>query len=151
MTMSFPYVLQRCNQPVLTLGGRWVRPRPLIGVTIVGPTDSRFRAGLLDTGADDTVFPERLAAVIGVDLVNAPLTQAASVTHGAIPVRLAQVRLRVTDGSEFREWPALVGFTPAPIRNALLGFAGFLQFLTSTFHGDRELVDLTVNTLCPGT
>ena len=33
----------------------------------------------------------------------------------------------------------------------LIGFAGFLQFFTATFHGDREQVELTVNALYPGT
>ena len=44
-----------------------------------------------------------------------------------------------------------VGFTSAPLRRALLGFAGFLPFYSAHFHGDREEVELTVNTLYPGT
>ena len=36
------------KQPVVTLGGRWVRPRPLVGVTIIGPTSSRLIDGKLD-------------------------------------------------------------------------------------------------------
>jgi hypothetical protein len=32
----------------------------------------------------------------------------------------------------------------------LLGFAGFLQFFTATFRGDREEVELAVNVLYPG-
>lgn len=35
-----------------------------------------------------------------------------------------------------------VGFSPA-ISRPLFGFAGFLQFFTATFHGDREQVELT--------
>jgi hypothetical protein len=31
------------------------------------------------------------------------------------------------------------------------GYAGFLQFFTTTFHGDRELAELTVNSAYPGT
>jgi hypothetical protein len=33
----------------------------------------------------------------------------------------------------------------------LYGFAGFLQFFTAKFEGDREEVELTVNSLYPGT
>jgi hypothetical protein len=33
----------------------------------------------------------------------------------------------------------------------MVGFAGFLQFFTATFHGDREEVELTVNMAYPGT
>jgi hypothetical protein len=45
----------------------------------------------------------------------------------------------------------MVGFTPVRLNRALLGFAGCLQFFTATFHGDREEVELTVNSLYPGT
>jgi hypothetical protein len=105
----------------------------------------------LDTGADDTIFPETLAVLIGVDLSNAPSGQGAGSTMAAVPIRYAQVYLRITDGREFREWPAWVGFTPARIYRPLLGFAGFLQFYSAHFHGDREQVELTVNSLYPGT
>jgi hypothetical protein len=57
----------------------------------------------------------------------------------------------LTDGKESREWPAIVGFTPARIPYPMLGFAGCLQFFTTTFHGDLEAVDLTINRLYPGT
>ena len=67
------------------------------------------------------------------------------------PLRYAEVRLRMTDGKEFREWPAWVGFTSAPLRHPLLGFAGCLQFFGANFLGDREEVELTVNSLYPGT
>jgi hypothetical protein len=72
-----------------------------------------------------------------------------TLTHA--PVRYAQVFLRMTDGKEQREWPAWVGFTPAKIQSPLLGLAGFLQFFTATSSGDREEVELMVNSLYPGT
>jgi hypothetical protein len=67
------------------------------------------------------------------------------------PLRYAQVTLRITDGQEYREWPAWVGFTPVKLRYALLGFAGFLQFFDAASRGAREEVELTVNALYPGT
>jgi predicted aspartyl protease len=109
------------------------------------------RQGLLDTGADDTVFPEALAATLGLDLSQAPVGGLTAAGGALFPVRYAQVTLRLTDGQEFREWPACVGFTSAPLRMSLLGFAGFLQFFTATFHGDLEKVELTINRLYPGT
>jgi hypothetical protein len=148
--MLFAYKHITLSSPAIALGGRWVRPRPIIGVTLVGPSDSRLLEGLLDTGADDTVFPESLAAIVGVDLTNAPVGQASTATLTNAPLRYAQVSLRITDGKEQREWPAWVAFTPAKLQNPLLGFAGFLQFFTATFHGDREEVELTVNSLYPG-
>ena len=53
-------------------------------------------------------------------------------------------------GNDRCEWRAWVGFTPPRWPWALLGFAGFLQFFTATFHGDREEVELTANALLPG-
>ena len=43
------------------------------------------------------------------------------------------------------------GLPPVKLQRPLLGFAGFLQFFTATFHGDREEVELTVNSLYAGT
>jgi hypothetical protein len=106
--------------------------------------------GRLDTGSDDTVFPERLAALIGVDLSNAPIGQNRTANMALVTVRYAQIILRITNGVQRREWPAWVGFTSA-VSRPLLGFAGFLQFFTATFHGDREQVELTFNSLYPGT
>jgi hypothetical protein len=51
---------------------------------------------------------------------------------------------------EQREWPAWVAFTPARLNQPLFGFAGLLQFFTAAFHGDREQVELTINSLYPG-
>lgn len=60
--MRFPYKMTRVGRPVLTLGGRWVRPQPLIHVALVGPIATRPVLGILDTAADDTVFPDYVAA-----------------------------------------------------------------------------------------
>jgi hypothetical protein len=120
-------------------------------VSVIGPNKTHPTDALLDTGSDDTVFPESLAASIGLDLRNAPIGQATTANLSNAPLHYAQVHLRITDGKEQREWPAWVGFTPAKLHLPLLGFAGFLQFFTATFHGDREYVELTVNSLYPGT
>lgn len=59
MGLFFRYSLNSVNQPIVSLGGRWSRPRPLITVSIIGTSNTIADVGLLDTGADDTVFPER--------------------------------------------------------------------------------------------
>jgi hypothetical protein len=133
------------------LGGRTVRPRPLVNILVIGPTDSRLRPALLDSGADDTIFPETLATDIGLDLTSAPSGLATVANLGLVPLRYADVTLRLTDGFEQHEWPATVGFTSAPLTHPSLGFAGVLQFFSATFFGDREEVELTVNSLYPGT
>jgi hypothetical protein len=89
--------------------------------------------------------------VIGLDLTNAPVGSSAGVGSGRLALRYAQVTLRIAGHREQREWQAWVGFTPARLRQPLLGFAGFLQFFTATFSGDREEIELAVNSLYPGT
>lgn len=59
--------------------------------------------------------------------------------------------MRIASATEHRAWTAWVGFTSTPVRRALLGFAGFLQFFDATFYGHREEVELAVNGLYPGT
>jgi hypothetical protein len=101
--------------------------------------------------ADDTVFAETDALRIGIDLTNAPISFMAGIGGFGYPIRYAQVTLRMSDGIEFREWPAWVGFTTATLRRPLLGFAGCLQYFTATFFGDLEEVELHINSLYPGT
>jgi hypothetical protein len=151
MSMLFPYARMNTGRPIWPLGGRTDRPRPLVLVSLIGPANTFPQQAVLDTAADDTVFPEQAAAYIGLDLTNAPVGEATAVGGARVPVRYAQVVLRLTDGQEFREWPALVAFTPIPRSHALLGFAGCLQFFDATFRGAREEVELTVNSLYPGT
>jgi hypothetical protein len=105
---------------------------------------------VLDTAADDTVFSDTLAAQIGLDLINAPAGSGTGAGLAHVGLRYARVRLRLTDGQEQREWQAWVGFTPSRIPYPMLGFAGCLQFFRSIFHGDREEVELTVNSLYRG-
>ncbi|HEY7156051.1 MAG TPA: retropepsin-like aspartic protease [Gemmataceae bacterium] len=151
MTLRFPYRNFRPAHQIVPLAGRIFRPRPVFSVTLSGPHGSAAQDALLDTGADDTVFPEWAVQRIGIDLTNAPLGHAGGLPQGSVPVRYARVTLRIADNHERREWEAWVGFTPSPIRFPVLGFIGFLQYFTATFHGDREEVELTVNNHYPGT
>jgi hypothetical protein len=150
MSLLFRYRVIAVPHSVVPLVGRWARPRPLVIASVIGPSGTRPAEGLLDTGADDTVFPERLATQEGLDLTNAPTGQCTTANLAHLIVRYAQVTLRLTDGVERLEWPAWVGFSPR-IQRALFGFAGFFQFFTATFHSDREQIELTINSLYPGT
>ncbi len=151
MSMKFRYRLFRTAQAVLSLGGRWVRPRPIIRVAVIGPRATEFREALLDNGSDDTVFHESVAVRIGIDLTSAPTGEASGAGGQPVRLRYAEVRLRISDGLEHREWTAWVGFTNVPLRRSLLGFGGFLQFFTAVSKGDHEEVELTINSLCRGT
>jgi hypothetical protein len=138
--------------PAIALGGCLFRPRPIISISLSGPTGTRLVRGLVDSGADDTVFPESLAPLLGIDLTNAPEGQLGGFT-GALTtrIRFASVILRLATTTDRREWTALVGFTAAPLRHGLLGFAGVLQFFTAEFRSEQEEVELRVNALYPGT
>jgi len=151
MSLRFFFKLMPAPAPVISLGGRFVRPRPIITVSVIGPQGTWVGDALLDSGADDSIFPEAVAVRAGIDLSAAPTGTAIGTGMARIALRFAEVSLRVTDGAEQRAWSALVGFTPDKLRRPLLGFAGFLQFFTATFHGDREEIELTVNSLYPGT
>jgi len=145
MSMRFSYQSTTHHLPLVSLGGRMERPRPVVAATLIGPARSWCMDSLLDTGADDTVFPEWVAVALGIDLTNAPMGAASGVGAGLGVLRYAQVTMRIADNQEQREWTAWVGFTAAKSRYPLLGFAGFLQFFTATFFGDREEVELTIN------
>lgn len=106
---------------------------------------------LLDTGSDDCIFPEAIAPRIGVDLSQAQAHTLTPIGGSPSVIRYCEVMLRLADGVEFREWRAWVGFSSLRMRYPVLGFAGCLQFFTVTFHGDREVVELAVNGLYPGT
>jgi hypothetical protein len=151
MSLYFRYQSVPTKRPIVPLGGRWSRPRPLITVTVIGPTGTRVDRGILDTASDDTVFPETVAADIGLDLTQAPTGVASGVGGTNVLLRYAEVTLRITDGRERREWQSWVGFTRVRLNRPLLGFAGCLQFFAATFLGDREEVELTVNRLYRGT
>ncbi|MBV9123858.1 MAG: hypothetical protein JO112_10915 [Planctomycetes bacterium] len=106
---------------------------------------------MVDTGSDDTVFPGYVARIIGLDLTQAPTRTASGVGKVPAVIHLAEVILKITDGREIREWPARDGFTSTPLKSPLLGFAGFLQYFSANFQGDQEVLELTVNSLYPGT
>lgn len=150
MSMRFPYRLAPKNQPVVSLDGRFARPRPLIDIAVLGPSGSVVRPALLDTGSDDTVFSERTAAMIGVDLANAPTGPGIGFGSAVLSVRYSRVTLRIAAQSERREWTAWVGFTASPMPYPVLGFAGFLQFFDAHFRGGLEEVELAANALYPG-
>ena len=151
MTMRFAYDLIGTSSPILALGGRYFRPRPIVPITLIGPLGSHLLRGLVDSGADEIIVPEFVPPIIGVDLFGAPTVTTRGIAGSMVSVRLAEVTMRIADLHERREWSAWVGFSPIPRRTAVLGFTGFLQYFTTMLHGEFERLELTVNALYPGT
>jgi hypothetical protein len=151
VTLYYQYKCYPKPQPIVSLGGRHERPKPVIAVALLTAHDTVTRDCLLDTGADDTIFPEDVATQLGIDLSNAPSGTASGVGLVASTVRYAKVTFRITDGHEQCEWEGWVGFTSARLHRPLLGHAGFLQFFDATFRGEAEIVELTPNSAYAGT
>ncbi len=149
--MIFPYLPLPTKSPVPSLGGATVRSRPIVPIRVFGPLGSRLYDGCLDCASDDTIFPLSLARQLGIDLSGAPQGAAHPVGGMIIPYSYAGVALRLSDGSETCEWQALVGFVDLPLRWALLGHAGLLDFFDTDLRGARRDVVMIPNSLFPGT
>ena len=149
--MIFPYLPLPTRGPVPSLGGATVRHRPIVSIRIFGPLGSRLYDGCLDCASDDTIFPLWLAHRLGIDLRGAPQGEARPVGGMIIPYSYAAVTLRLSDGVETCEWQATVGFVDLPLRWALLGHAGFLDFFDTELRGGRREVAMIPNNLFPGT
>jgi hypothetical protein len=148
---QFRYSLIRTLTPWITLGGRWVRPRPIIEIEVAGPLDSRIVDGLIDSGADETILPSSIASDIGIDLSHSPMGTNRGITGDQLSLSYAEVTLALFDGTSIWQWPAMVGFHTLASKRAILGFAGFLQFMTTTMEGDFEVGRIQPNSLFPGT
>jgi hypothetical protein len=129
-----------------------VRWRPLVPVSIIGPTGKRrvFSRAVLDPGADDTVFP--LAVVGLIDVTLRPDSGHRVRWRGqGYSLRFGDVELELSDGTEVRRWPAVVGFSVAPLRYPILGISGCLQFFDARFLGERRVAELETNPSFSGT
>jgi hypothetical protein len=140
--LIFPLLDYPSLTPVLTLGGRLSRPKPVVPLLVTGPGSTALTDVLLDSGADDVVFPTRLAARVGVSLQGSPQAQFLGAGNAQpSPVFYAPVILELRRHQASCRWRAIVGFTPAPMRWALFGVAGGLEHFQTTldFH-TREII-----------
>lgn len=149
--MNFSYLALPTKAPVASLDGAMVRYRPIVLIGVFGPSGSRLLDGCIDSGSDDTIFPMSLARKLGIDLTGACQGQANPVGGKIIPYSYAQVTLKLSDGFESCEWSATVGFVDLPLRWALLGHAGFLDFFDTTLCGARREAIITPNQMFRGT
>ena len=136
--MRFPYEPEPLTGPPApslppTAITRW---RPLMPVRIIGPQGffQDYELAVLDPAADDTVFPFGLVKALGISL--RPFSGHGVRWRGQLhALRFGDVELEIAaDGMVWR-WPAVVGFSPAPMRHPILGQAGCLQFMDARFLG----------------
>src|SRR5258708_6277986 len=132
--------------------GSTMRWRPLIPVTIIGPTGlfRQFGRALVDTGADDTVFPLDTVAWIAATLRpdSGHRIRWRGQPH---PLRFGDVQLELSAGGSMWRWSAVVAFSPAPIAYPVLGNCGCLQFFDARFRGADLVVELETNSSYLGT
>lgn len=143
--MKFPYLALPTRRPVYPLGGTQVRYRPLVAVQVRGPSGARFWSATLDSGSDDTLFPAYIAPRLGIDLAGASTGETGGVGGPPILYHYASVRSRMSDGYEECGWDAIVGFVAAPMRWAILGHAGVLQYFDLQLLGFRREAVLSPN------
>jgi hypothetical protein len=142
--LRFPYqdeALAGPPPPSLPLGAV-VRWRPLAPVTIIGAGGvfRDFGRAVLDPAADDTVFPLDTAQRLGIRL--RPDTGHRVRWRGQLhPLRFGDAELLLTDNASVWRWPAVVGFSPAPLRYPILGQAGCLQFIDAYFLGANRVAE----------
>ena len=151
--LRFPYQDEPLNgQPPPSLPAiATVRWRPLVPVTIVGPTGKRrlFPLAVFDPGSDDTVLPLAVMGMVGVSL--RPDTRHALRWRGqSYALRFGDVELELCDGPHVWRWSAAVGFSQAPLRYPILGIGGCLEFFDARFLGESRFVELETNRSYPG-
>src|SRR5262245_8395694 len=95
VSMTFPYRRYLFGQPQFSLDGLLYRPRPVIPITLVGPTNTICRDALINGGADDTLFPVDDALDMGLDLRQLRRGATTGIGGTVINVRYAEVTLRL--------------------------------------------------------
>lgn len=146
----FPYARATLRRPAPTLAGATVRYRPFLMVGVTGPGGTVGRRFRLDSGADDTVLPLSFASALGLDLTNAPLAEAEAASGTVVQYPCARVTLRISDGVEYCEWDAVIGFLNVPRQTGLAGLAGFLNYFDVELFGDGHEFTLEPNAAFPG-
>jgi hypothetical protein len=128
-----------------------VRWRPLVPVSIHGPSGlvRQFSRAVMDPAADDTVFPIDTATRIGAVL--RPVSGHRVRWRGQLhPLRFGDVELVLEDNGSSCRWPAVVGFSPAPLRYPILGQSSCLQYFDTRFLGIDLILELEINPSFPG-
>jgi hypothetical protein len=136
--VKFAYAPLTVRTPSPAMRGAKVRYRPIVPIHILAPVMLPPVDACIDCAADDTVFPPHLAVRLGLDPAVAQQGQVRSIGGTIVNVIYAQATLLLSDGYETCEWDTIVGFSTVPMRWALLGHAGFLEFFDVHLFGARR-------------
>jgi predicted aspartyl protease len=123
--------------------------RPIVTVSVQGPSDSLQLEALIDTGSVATIVSREVADAIGVKLQGSE--DAIVRWRGRrYSVEYQTVRLHLRQGGITWTWDAQVAFSSAEVGIALLGQKGFLDYLDAKFYGALQVVELETNTSFAG-
>ena len=142
--LEFPYLPERIRgriPPSLSLNERYFW-RPLVPIKVWCPSGLilRIDRALLDTGSLDTVLPLTVAETGGIALQ--PESGHVLRWRGtAYPLRFGPADLQLETPGAACRWIAIVGFSAAPLRYAILGIAGCLQFFDVVFRGELQIAE----------
>jgi hypothetical protein len=137
----------RQKSPVASVTTRY---RPIVPIHILAPQMLPPLDACIDSAADDTVFPPHWATRLNIDLGAAPQGKVRAAGGMVVQVNFASVTLLLSDGRETCEWDAVVGFSATPLRWALLGHAGFLEFFDVQLLGARREAVIVPNAAFAG-
>jgi hypothetical protein len=126
--------------------------RPVITIRIIGPKSEARWDALVDSGADETLFPLSLAEVLGVELDQEFIIEAAGISGDRLKIQYGDVVLRIETEQDDIEWKTTVRFVDfgsASDEVIILGHGGCLDFFTATFDGENAELELKPNALLP--
>lgn len=127
--------------------------RPVIAVTVSGPSGDLFQRALVDTGADFSILPLSIAPLLGITLDPKNNRVGESATGHNLAVSIGKVTLEITQGRERYHWVTEVGFAllggTYHDEDAILGHGSFLDFFTATFDGKKHELALKPNSRLP--
>jgi hypothetical protein len=150
MNMNFDYPSYQLMSPDSQTGP--LVHRPEIELILLGPANGILCQGLVDTGADNTVFPSSLARRLRIPLIAEPGPPAKGFGGQELAMFSGEVRLGLQSEDEVCHWRTRVLFFdfPHPDDEAVvLGQAGFLEYFTATFDGQRKTLQLAANDQLP--
>jgi hypothetical protein len=102
----------------------------------------------VDTGSDNTILPKSVADHLGISVKKVAGATASLFGGAKVQLLEGRARLRLESGKESIEWITPVcffDFASSDEETAILGHAGFLDYFTATFDGQRGVLSLLPN------
>lgn len=135
--MKFRYT----TSPFTDRQGRFIK-RPLVEVTLSGPSGKIPVLALLDSGADSTLIRADYARALGIPLNRQHVQNFIGIGPERMPCFLAPITLQV----RYFEAPFMItaGFIDSRSVDVLLGQADFFEHFRVRFEKDHDMFELVL-------